>query len=341
MSMKKILNEWRRFINEGVSEHDRVMAYIDRLNKSPRKAKVVKPEIASIYLIYALGGGVPKVGREFIQANKEITLKALEQLIELIEAMIDNELHEFELGPFLANYTGSLGNKKVEKLFRISPIDLSYLTIEFESPNEALRIANALYNMIEADDYDFSKIKAANFEPPPGKPLSDRGADQGTGGIQKPDNLTPAENIEFEKRMEQYARVMGKVLDMNRTNLSKDHLSREDYQILLEESEAAIQFFSYLKELWVSHVKVKGPDMIHPNYHESSMITLYDASVQDAFESAERYKEVLASMPPDRGDPYDIAMSTSDKAEAEQIMKDLQASGDTRWRDIRMRTRSM
>lgn len=341
MKMKRILNEWRRFINEGVYQLDRVNAYIDRLNKSSRNAKVVKSEIASIYLIYALDGGSPKDSQEFIKANKKITLQTLEQLIELIEEVIDNNLEEFELGPFLASYTGSLGNKRVQKLFRISSVDLSYLTVEFESPDEALRRANILYNMIEADDYDFSKVKSEEFEPPIGKPLSDRGADQGTGGIQKPDNLSNAEILEFEKNMEEYSKSMSKVLDINRANLNKEYLSPEDVQTLLNNVEVGIKFFGYLRDLWESKIKIRIDGVPKPSYHEASMIEQYAMTVDSFIESAEKYREMLASIPPDRGDPYDIAMSTSDKAEAEKIMQDLQAAGDTRWRNIRMRTRSM
>jgi hypothetical protein len=40
-------------------------------------------------------------------------------------------------------------------------------------------------------------------------------------------------------------------------------------------------------------------------------------------------------------DEYAIAMSTADKKEAERIMTALKARGDKRWRDIRIRTRSM
>ena len=40
-------------------------------------------------------------------------------------------------------------------------------------------------------------------------------------------------------------------------------------------------------------------------------------------------------------DEYEIAMTTKSKAEAERIMNTLKAAGDKRWRDIRVRTRSM
>jgi hypothetical protein len=60
MKMKKILNEWRRFIiKEGVSDLDRAMVVIDNLKKSYDVSnKEAQKKIASIYLPWSLQGSI-------------------------------------------------------------------------------------------------------------------------------------------------------------------------------------------------------------------------------------------------------------------------------------------
>ena len=69
-----------------------------------------------------------------------------------------------------------------------------------------------------------------------------------------------------------------------------------------------------------------------------------EASVSKLMRSPELYDPLGTGeqpLPSDERDEYEIAMTTTDKSEADRIMKSLQKAGDKRWRDIRVRMRSM
>ena len=87
-----------------------------------------------------------------------------------------------------------------------------------------------MFMMIEDDDYDFTLFK----EPTERKRFfdtKDRSYDQGTGGVQKPPNLSKVEDEEFEKMAAPWFQVAREVLSI--LDRSNELTKKEWYTILL------------------------------------------------------------------------------------------------------------
>ena len=283
MKMKKILNEWRRFVvNEGVSNHDIRNKEIERIIKSNPKNSEAQRQIASIYLPMTLVGHIPIGAKEFYQT------KILDsEVINLLETLNVAAYNHEETGEqsteseyFTIETVGELANEITTQKIRVRSNNTSAAQGIFDSIEDLQRRIYAVQKMISQNDFDFSKLSSDFDLGRPTKGGYHRGPDSGDGGIQLPGNLTPVEMAEFEKMMQMYSEAHGEVV----SSIGKPQ-DREHYLMLQRVREKQKRFYKYMYELWrdkkgeVNRMTSMYKSAAYEDEYDKALQTLLDASI--------------------------------------------------------------
>ena len=246
MRMKNILNEWRNFLNEGVSNEDIRNQEIEKINNSNLSDKEAQKQIASIYLPMSLMGHIPRGAKEFYQGR--ILDTDLIQMLDTLDLGLYN--HE-ETGEqttdteyFTIETIGELANERTTEKIRIRSNITEVAQGIFDSIGELQRRIFVVQNMIADGDYDFGKLSDDFNYGMPTKGGHHRGPDSGEGGIQLPGKLTPAEMAEFEKMMEMFSEAHNQMLASFKLE------GEEKYRELFDIREKQRAFYLYMYELW-------------------------------------------------------------------------------------------
>ena len=246
MKMKKILTEWRKFINEGVSNEDIRNQEIEKINNSNLPDKEAQKQIASIYLPMSLAGHIPKGAEEFYQGR--ILDTDLIQMLDALDIALYN--HE-ETGEqttnteyFTIETVGELANETTTEKIRIRSNVTEKSQGIFDSIGELQRRIFVVQNMIADGDYDFGKLSSDFNYGMPTKGGHHRGPDSGDGGIQLPGRMSPAEMAEFEKMMKMFSEAHGQMLASFKLE------GEEKYRELFDIREKQRAFYLYMYELW-------------------------------------------------------------------------------------------
>lgn len=244
--MKKILTEWRKFINEGVSNEDIRNKEIERINNSRIPDKDAQKQIASIYLPMSLMGHIPRGAKEFYEGR--ILDTDLIQILDTLDVAAYN--HE-ETGDqttnseyFTIESVGELANERTTEKIRVRSNITEAAQGIFDSIEELQRRIYVVENMIADGDYDFGKLSPDFNYGMPTKGGHHRGPDTGEGGIQLPGRMTPDEMAEFEKMMEMFSEAHGQMLASFKLE------GEEKYRELFDIREKQKRFYTYMYELW-------------------------------------------------------------------------------------------
>lgn len=244
--MKKILTEWRKFINEGVSNEEIRNKEIQRINNSRIPDKEAQKQIASIYLPMSLMGHIPRGAKEFYQGRILDT-----DLIQMLDAL-DIELYNHEESGeqttnteyFTIETVGELANEVTTEKIRIRSNITETAQGTFDSIGELQRRIFVVQNMIADGDYNFGKLSPDFNYGMPTKGGHHRGPDSGEGGIQLPGRMSPAEMAEFEKMMQMFSEAHNQMLASFKLE------GEEKYRELIDIREKQRIFFLYMYELW-------------------------------------------------------------------------------------------
>ena len=291
MKMKKILTEWRKFINEGVSNEDIRNKEIQRINNSRIPDKQAQKQIASIYLPMSLMGHIPRGAKEFYEGRILDT-----DLIKMLDAL-DIELYNHEESGeqttnteyFTIETVGELANEVTTEKIRIRSNITETAQGIFDSIGELQRRIFVVQNMIADGDYDFGKLSPDFNYGMPTKGGHHRGPDSGEGGIQLPGRLTPDEMAEFEKMMQMFSEAHSQMLASFKLE------GEEKYRELLDIREKQRVFFLYMYELWrdkrgennSTTARYKAA-AINPEYEEELYRLLDDSIVVDDRSDAQK-----------------------------------------------------
>ena len=338
MKMKKILTEWRHFLEEGVSNLDIALKKIADINKSYGiKDREAQKQIGSIYLTYSLKGSSPRGSEEFYKGRINFTDLA-SMLKDLSAAAEDHqELGEqtTETKYFRIESIGQHTQYGNTEKIRVRSTIAGVAEAVFEDERDLQNRIDLLLEKIGDFDFDFSEL-SGEYEPIPRKSKFERGAGLGTGGIQKPDGLSPEEDRKFESMLAPLMEKHRKVLDYHRKNLGKDVDStrpKEWYQLLLDSVSEGVIFFTYLADLW--NEKTKKAD-----YFSKTMTTDYEQTVIDLQKAVENYKEIIKNFPMDVEELIVLAQKGNKEA-AKEAYYILAKMKDKRSRDMRILMRSM
>jgi len=302
--MKKILKEWRAFLREA-DETDKPLyptgtgargdKYIQSLQtrRDITKEEALKLELAyRIVNIFAgFGDSEGVIANNVVLAHE--VLDDLKTLSDSFAATYEDVSNEY----FKIYMVGSQREKRGsrEKSSGVSYIleaaDFYPAKVSFEATEDIDFYAYTLDNMLEDGDFDFELFKG----PTERRNFFDtkaRSADQGTGGIQKPPNLTPEEDAQFDKMVSPWALAARDVLNILDDKQFRDNVKpREWYNILLKHSEEAYTFLSYLYDLW--NYKTGGE-----GYFNQTMVSLYKDGAEHSLEEIERIKKIIDELPP-------------------------------------------
>ena len=246
MKMKKILTEWRKFINEGVSNEDIRNKEIQRINNSRIPDKQAQKQIASIYLPMSLMGHIPRGAKEFYEGR--ILDTDLIQILDTLDVAAYNHEESGEQTTdseyFTIETVGELAKDITTEKIRVRSNITEAAQGIFDSIGELQRRIFVVQNMISDGDYDFGKLSPDFNYGMPVKGGHHRGPDSGDGGIQLPGRMSPAEMAEFEKMMEMFSEAHGEMI------ASKDLEGEEKYRMLQDIREKQRKFYLYMYELW-------------------------------------------------------------------------------------------
>ena len=299
--MKKILKEWRTFLREA-DETDKPLyptgtgargdKYIQSLQtrRDITKEEALKLELAYRIVNIFAGFGDSKgvVAANVVLAHE--VLDDLKTLSDSFAATYEDVSNEY----FKIYMVGSQREKRAsrEKSTGVSYIleaaDFYPAKASFEATEDIDFYAYTLDNMLEDGDFDFELFRG----PTERRNFFDtkaRSFDQDTGGIQKPPNLTPEEDEEFDTRAIPYFKAAGAVNGL--LTMDPKPTEKERYNILLEEAEQRVIFFEYLYDLWM---RKTDPEV----YFNDTMIRLYREGYEAGKEEVARIREILANIEP-------------------------------------------
>lgn len=291
MKMKKILTEWRKFINEGVSNEDIRNKEIQRINNSRIPDKQAQKQIASIYLPMSLMGHIPRGAKEFYEGR--ILDTDLIQILDTLDIAAYNHEESGEQTTdseyFTIETVGELANERTTEKIRVRSNITEAAQGIFDSVGELQRRIFVVQNMIADGDYDFGKLSPDFNYGMPTKGGHHRGPDSGEGGIQLPGRMTPAEMAEFEKMMEMFSEAHNQMLASFKLE------GEEKYRELLDIREKQRVFFLYMYELWrdkrgennSTTARYKAA-AINPEYEEELYRLLDDSIVVDDRSDAQK-----------------------------------------------------
>ena len=340
MKMKKILTEWRRFVTEGVSNHDIRQKEIEKINSSREISdKEAQKLIASVYIPMSLVGHKPIGAEEFYQGR--ILDSDLVNMLDKLSIDVSN--HE-ETGEqttrseyFTIETVGELSNETTKEKIRLRSNVTSKAEGIFDNTEDLQRRIFAAQRMISQGDFNFGKLSTDFDLGMPSKGGHHRGPDSGDGGIQLPGKLTPAETAEFEKMMQLYVQAHGELT----SSIGKEK-NRAHYEMLQSAYEKQRRFYQYMYELWNEK---KGPmNNMTVMYRTAAQVDDYGERLQDLIDSPEMQTQFAKEKMSDMStleDDFARGMTTTDKAEAEKIFRKLKAARDKRSRLIRQRMRTM
>ena len=340
MKMKKILNEWRRFIvKEGVSDIERAMSAVDNIKNSfDVSNKEAQKKIASIYLPWSLQGANPQGAVEFysgVNAEKAV-LEVVKDLIVAIEGLEESGEASNDSNYFSVEHAGEHTQHGNQPKIRVRSLLSDAAQGVFDDTQEIYNRVNHLTQKIKNYDFDFSDL-SPKFQLAPGKAGYQRGADAGTGGVQTPPGMTPQEEAEFEEQMMKYSATHNDV----RNSLGKDK-DKQHYDMLQKAGMVQKEFFKYMYDLWSSKAGEKNQMTAmyraaaqEDDYNERLRTLVTSPDMQSQFE-----KEEMSDMSTLEAD-FARGMTTTDRAEAEKVFRKLKAARDNRSRLIRQRMRTL
>jgi len=340
MKMKKILNEWRRFvINEGASNQDIRQKEIERINNSGLKDTEAQKQIASIYLPMSLVGHSPIGANEFYSGR--ILDSEIVAMLETLSADVYNHSETGELTTeseyFTIETAGELSKGVTTEKIRLRSNNTSAAQGIFDSTDDLQKRIYVAQKMISQGDLDFSKLSSDSDYGGTTKGGHHRGPDSGDGGIQLPGKLTPAENAEFETMMEMYSQAHAELV----ASIGKEK-NRAHYQMLQSVYEKQKKFYMYMYELWRS--KRGENNRMTAMYKSAAMEDEYGVMLQDLIDSPEMQSQFEKEKMSDTStldDDFLIGSTTTDKQELERIIRKFRNLKDLRWRQLRPRLRML
>lgn len=347
MRMKKILTEWRKFtIKESIekSSFEKTIEEAWAESGQPYNEELTYAKAALHAALYLNGGGT--TNDEQYLNRSEFGKTAIQRIQELNRngAMFAEHFHVDEVYTPAEDkrFTDTKENKL--KGIGVTPrwgkdnIDPSRITgvlskgtnLEEAYSNFFIRFEQ-LDQMLDSGNYNF--LSAFGAEMGKTNPnIRHSGGAASTGMLITPSEATDAET---DSMMEDYLFYIKNSKDPN-----------IDVAI-----EAEMKLQSAIKAalgLWKKYGGFKDSDdeQVNKGAYLRMKQALYrsEASVKKLMRSPELYDPLGTGeqpLPSDERDEYEIAMTTTDKSEADRIMKSLQKAGDKRWRDIRVRMRSM
>ena len=317
MKMKKILNEWRKFINEGASNEEIRNKEIAKINNSRVSSKEAQRQIASIYLPMTLMGHEPRGAKQFYMNKVDpdgVIWPMLKQLLTDIEVHKKQNNQTTESDYFMIETVGELANEKTTVKTRLrSKIKAVSNAAQgiFQGPDDLIKRIYEVIRMLMNQEYNFSKLTPDYEYSFTKKGGFHRGADTGVGGIKVPkDKMSPEEIAEDEKMMEKFSMAHHEY--MRSIDKPKD---REFYLSMNRWKQQQSEFYEYLYSLWLDK---EGPK--HP-------MTKYFKTVIDNFEHAVDIDfEAAANLIPDTPEKMTIeqlsdAAMEGDEDAAKQLEK--------------------
>ena len=321
-NMKTILNEWRTFIKESDEPYHTSHAaaankYLAGLKSSRdmSKKEATKKELA-YHIVSALAGFNPK--EKFNPKNQQASLDVLETLMALAKEF--DESGDASNEYFSIYLTGAQKEKRGSRAkdtgvsYILTLADLASHKASFDASEDLHYYVSIMSDMLEDGDSDFGLFK----RPTERKRFFDtkeRSFGMGTGGVQKPPNLSRQEEVEFEKMSSPWFQASRDVLSiLDRTN---ELTKKEWYNILLREAEAAVVFFDYLEKLWSRKTDPTA-------YFNDSMIYNYRQTVDMAKDQIVKMKSILANIQPTAEETVEDLMAKAragDKEAAKEARK--------------------
>jgi tellurite resistance protein len=340
MKMKKILNEWRRFVvNEGASNQDIRQKEIDRINNSELKDSEAQKQIASIYLPMSLAGHTPIGAKEFYSGRilDSDVVSMLETLSIDIYNHSETGKQTTESEYFTIETVGELAKDVTTDKIRIRSNNTSAAQGIFDNTDDLQKRIYTVQKMISQGDLDFSKLSSFSDYTGTTKGGHHRGPNSGNAGIQLPGNLTPAETAEFETMMEMYSQAHSQLF----ASIGKEK-NRAHYQTLQSAYEKQKKFYMYMYEMWSAKKGEANP--MTAMYKSAAMEEEYGEMLQVLINSPEMQSQFEKEKMSDTStldDDFLIGSTTTDKQELEQIIRKFRNLKDLRWRQLRPRLRML
>ena len=342
MKMKKILTEWRKFVvNESMQKSNFENIIEDAWAKSgqPYNEELAYVKAALHASTYMNGGGTTneeeylnrvefgKTATERIQElNRNASLFA-----EYFDA--DEVYHPAEDKRFQDTRENKFKGIGITQSWARHNMNSSHVTGVFAKGNDEEEAYRNLFSkfeqldqMLSSGDYDFLNA----FGRQTGKTNMDvrhSGGAAATGLL-----ITPSEATDAEKgnMMEDYLFYM-----QNSRN--------PDIDVAIEAESRLQSAINIALSLWKKYggFKDSGDEQVNKGAYLRMKKALSKSkdTVKKLLRSPDLYEPEIPTEEPQ--DEYEVAMKTTDKAEANRIMRSLQKMGDKRWRDIRTRMRSM
>mgnify|MGYP001300806768 FL=1 len=347
MKMKKILTEWRKFvITESIekSNFEKTIEEAWAQSGQSYNEELTYVKAALHAALYLNGGGTtndeqylnrPEFGKTATQRIQELNRNG---------AMFAEHFHVDEVYTpaedkrFLDTKENKLKGIGVTPKWgkdNMNPSRITGVLSKGASLEEAyskffIRFEQ-LDQMLDSGNYDF--LSAFGAEMGKTNPnIRHSGGAASTGMLIIPSEATDAET---DSMMEDYLFYIKNSKDPN-------------IDIAIEAERRLQSAIKAALDLWKKYGGFKDSDdeQVNKGAYLRMKQALYrsEASLKKLMRSPELYSPLSAEEQPlssDERDEYEIAMTTTDKSEADRIMKSLQKAGDKRWRDIRVRMRSM
>jgi len=344
--MKKILNEWRKFvITEAVqkSNFEKMIEDAWQKQERPYNEELAYVKAALHAARYMNGSGT---------TNEEAYLNRVEfgkTATERIQELNRNAYLFADYFDALETYTPPLDKRfkdTKEKKFKgigLVPtwakanLNRSHYTGVFTKGNTIEEAYKELFakfekldQMLEAGNYNF----LAEFGKESGKTNMDArhsGGAYSSGLLITPSKATDEEQKEM---MEDYLFYM-------------KHSNDSNIEIAIESEYKLQNAIQIALRLWKKYGGFEdgADEQANKGAYLRMKKALSDSksNLKKLMRSPELYEPTDEEQPTDSSpqDEFQIAMTTTDRAEAERIMNALKSAGDKRWREIRVRTRSM
>ena len=300
--MKKILKEWRTFLREA-DETDKppyptgTGARGDKYIQGLQKRDILKQDALKLELAYHIVNIFAGFGdsKGFLENNVALTHEVLDGLKSLADKFVktseDVSNKYFKLYMVGAQREKRGSRQKIGSVsYILEAADFYAAKASFEATEEIDFYVHTLDNMLEDGDFNFelfeSPTERRNFFD-----TKHRSAGMGTGGIQQPPNLTPEQEIEFNKMMSPWALAARQVLDILDNKEFREKVKpKEWYNILLKFSEEAYKFLTYLYNLWNDKTGGEG-------YFNETMVFTYKDGAEHSLEEIERIKKIIDEIP--------------------------------------------
>lgn len=195
--MKKILNEWRNYLNESPNT---IASRLDKLTKKLERSRTSrdKYQLAAIRIVMFLSGKGQHLC-DYVKKNKDI-------LTNHCDRLLGDGIPEYEeLGRYRDEFftitPASVGTSPTVPKIRINARPFGYVNVLFDDEKEMEFKIQILRNMIEKEDCDFNLFYvnpwAYQYKYGKNKPKKTRGAGYGQAGFTVPPGMSDAETQEY------------------------------------------------------------------------------------------------------------------------------------------------